>query len=58
MEVIKCIEFVGAEVTLKSLEEYIKDKRNQDSKYTTFYKGQEGGAALVAQWFSTTCILG
>lgn len=42
MGVIKCIEFVGAEVTLKSAEEYIYEVKEIKSKYAKFYKGQDG----------------
>lgn len=42
MEITRCIGFVGTEVTLKSVEEYIKSKKkNWDGKYTKFYKSQE-----------------
>lgn len=42
MKVTRYIGLVGAEVTLKSVEECIKNKRNWDGKYTEFYKSQEG----------------
>lgn len=38
MEVIRCIGLVEVEVTVKLVEECIKNKRNWESKYIKFYK--------------------